>query len=68
MKRDDTVPTPLGSPVSQVGSSPLPGPKGSLRMRREDPSKTEEFAKCVSLPTLNTRNLFMPLASKGRRS
>lgn len=68
MKKDEAIPTPLGSPVSQVGSPPLPGPKGSLRMKREDPSKTEEFAKCVSLPTLNTRTLFMAHASKGRRS
>mmetsp|Transcript_21792 Transcript_21792/g.40557 ORF Transcript_21792/g.40557 Transcript_21792/m.40557 type:complete len:691 (-) Transcript_21792:78-2150(-) len=40
--------------VSNVGS------KGNLRMKREDPSKTEEVVRCISLPTLNTRAHFLP--------
>jgi len=45
-------------------TSPLSGTRGSLRMKRDDPSKTEEFVKCVSLPTLNARQLKLPLAQK----
>lgn len=37
--------------------SPAIGAKGSLRMKREDPAKTEEFVRCVSLPSLNARQL-----------
>jgi len=48
-------------------SAPLAGTKGTLRMRREDPSKTEELVKCVSLPTLNARHLHKPLLKASRR-
>eukprot|EP00930_Biecheleria_cincta_P025193 TRINITY_DN1795_c0_g4_i1.p1 TRINITY_DN1795_c0_g4~~TRINITY_DN1795_c0_g4_i1.p1 ORF type:complete len:712 (+),score=148.20 TRINITY_DN1795_c0_g4_i1:42-2177(+) len=74
----DSRPNALeGSSVSRMngGSSttaPAPtGVKGLVRMKREDPSKTEELVKCVSLPTLNARTLSqmsMGLSSKSRRS
>mmetsp|Transcript_548 Transcript_548/g.1617 ORF Transcript_548/g.1617 Transcript_548/m.1617 type:complete len:763 (-) Transcript_548:41-2329(-) len=47
-------------------SSPVKGTRGTLSMKRDDPSKTEEFVRCVSLPTLNARQLKMPLALKCR--
>merc|ERR1712012_1412299 len=49
--------SPSGSPDATI-RPPLrpvespPGSRGSLRMRREDPSRTEELVRCVSLPTL----------------
>lgn len=56
---------------SSVTSAAPTGVKGLVRMKREDPSKTEEMVKCVSLPTLNARTLSqmsMGLSSKSRRS
>jgi len=52
-----------------AGNAPAPmtGTKGSLQMRREDPTKVDELVKCVSLPTLNTRTHFLPAATRGRR-
>jgi len=46
----------------------LAGTKGLLQVRREDPSRTEEFVKCVSLPTLNSRHMVLPSLKAGRRS
>lgn len=54
-----------GGGTPTLSGSPLNGTRGTLRMKREDPSKTEEFVKCVSLPTLNARQLKLPLAVKG---
>eukprot|EP00927_Polykrikos_kofoidii_P080980 TRINITY_DN7803_c0_g1_i1.p1 TRINITY_DN7803_c0_g1~~TRINITY_DN7803_c0_g1_i1.p1 ORF type:complete len:859 (+),score=173.19 TRINITY_DN7803_c0_g1_i1:95-2578(+) len=48
--------------------SPVAGTKGVLRMKREDPTKTEECARCVSLPTLNSRQHYLPLVRKSQRS
>lgn len=45
---------------SASGGASNVGSKGSLRMKREDPSKTEEVVRCISLPTLNTRAHFLP--------
>lgn len=66
--RDARPAGPNQAPPAASGGhgSPLNGTKGTLRMKREDPSKTEEFAKCVSLPTLNARQLKLPVAMKGR--
>lgn len=47
--------SPAGK-VSHVGG----GAKGSMRMKREDPGKTEEVVRCISLPALNTRQQFLP--------
>eukprot|EP00440_Ansanella_granifera_P073655 gb/GFBE01079925.1/.p1 GENE.gb/GFBE01079925.1/~~gb/GFBE01079925.1/.p1 ORF type:complete len:728 (+),score=179.72 gb/GFBE01079925.1/:1-2184(+) len=58
------------SKMSTTSSAPT-GVKGLMRMRREDPSKTEELVKCVSLPTLNARTMSqmsIGMASKSRRS
>jgi hypothetical protein len=50
-------------------TAPQPlGTKGSVHMRREDPNKTEEFVKCVSLPTLHTRHMLLPSLKAGRRA
>lgn len=54
-----------GAAGAAGAASPLSGTKGTLRMKREDPSKTEEFVRCVSLPTLNARALKLPMALKG---
>lgn len=51
-----------------TGAAIGPNAKGLLRMRREDPCKTEEFVKCMSLPTLQSRHLHRPLVGRGRRS
>ncbi|CAE8638157.1 unnamed protein product [Polarella glacialis] len=61
------------SGIPENPSAPLPirtGAKGLLRMKREDPSKMEELVKCVSLPTLNARQLAISSLSmsKSRRS
>jgi len=58
--------TGLGTASS--GGGVCHGAKGSLRMRREDPSKTEEVVRCISLPTLNTRQHYLPHVSRGQRS
>jgi len=48
--------SPSGGGTSHVGG----GAKGSVRMKREDPSKTEEVVRCLSLPALNTQKQFLP--------
>lgn len=65
-------PAPSGQPQPppQAIASPPPshnGSRGHLRMRRSDPCKTEELVKSVSLPTLNPRQLKMPLVKGGSR-
>jgi hypothetical protein len=45
-------------------ASPVAGAKGLLRMKRGDPTKVEEVARCVSLPTLNARERQRPLAKQ----
>eukprot|EP00929_Paragymnodinium_shiwhaense_P035120 TRINITY_DN1900_c0_g2_i1.p1 TRINITY_DN1900_c0_g2~~TRINITY_DN1900_c0_g2_i1.p1 ORF type:complete len:756 (-),score=273.51 TRINITY_DN1900_c0_g2_i1:195-2462(-) len=47
--------------------TPVSGAKGLLKMKRQDPSKTEELARCVSLPTLDTRRSFLPTLKKQQR-
>lgn len=52
-------------------SKDLSGTKGSMRMRRSDPSSMEEAYRCMSLPTLNTQNtqkLHLPQVGRGGRS
>mmetsp|Transcript_74508 Transcript_74508/g.230254 ORF Transcript_74508/g.230254 Transcript_74508/m.230254 type:complete len:507 (-) Transcript_74508:108-1628(-) len=54
---------------SRGGGDTSPGMqqvKGTVRAKREDPAKTEELVRCVSLPVLNARQLHMPVA-KGRK-
>lgn len=61
------------SPVIRQGdrvvtdASPVSVGKGTLKVKREDPTKTEELIRCVSLPTLNARQLHMPIV-KGRKA
>jgi len=52
-----------------VSPAGLAGTRGLLRMKREDPSKTQELVKCVSLPTLTNRQLHqtLPGPRAGRR-
>lgn len=38
--------------------------KGAIKMKRGDPTKVEEVARCVSLPTLNARERQRPLAKQ----
>jgi len=66
--RDARQQGPGKAPAPAAGAAPLSGTRGLLRMKRGDPSKTEEFVKCVSLPTLNARQLKLPLALKGARN
>jgi hypothetical protein len=48
-------------PTSPGGGTLLGGcAKGALKMKVEDPKKTEEVVRCISLPTLNTRQQFLP--------
>jgi len=42
------------------GAVAVKGAKGSIRMRRGDPEKTEEIMRCASLPTFNARDLRLP--------
>lgn len=39
---------------------PVQGGKGSVRMKRGDPSCTEEMHRCVSLPTLHAQKFHLP--------
>jgi len=48
------------------GTQAVQGTRASLRLRRGDPSKTQELVKCVSLPTLDARHQHLPIM-KGRR-
>mmetsp|Transcript_88150 Transcript_88150/g.247986 ORF Transcript_88150/g.247986 Transcript_88150/m.247986 type:complete len:792 (-) Transcript_88150:159-2534(-) len=57
-----------GSTNGMTQPGPVGGAKGVLRMKREDPSRTEEAVRCVSLPTLNTRSHHAPLLRQGQRS
>lgn len=50
-----------------TGTQPVHGTKASLRLRRGDPSKTEELVKCVSLPTLDARQQHLPFMKSRRR-
>lgn len=50
-----------GRESALVAGSPAGGARGILKMKRDDPSKVEEIARCVSLPTLNTRERQRPL-------
>ena len=62
------------SPSRSLVVPPTVSAKGTVRMKREDPSKTEQLVKCVSLPSLKASNMSqMSLTSsmnsmKGRRS
>lgn len=56
--------SPPGGGASHVGG----GAKGNVRMRREDPSKTESVVRCISLPALTNRNQFLPKVGGGVRS
>lgn len=49
-----------------TGTQAVQGTRASLRLRRGDPSKTQELVKCVSLPTLDARHQHPPIM-KGRR-
>merc|ERR1712217_480401 len=64
----DARPASNGKPTKEHASPAVNGAKGSLRMKRDDPSKTEELAKCISLPALNTRQHHLPLAKANRRN
>lgn len=56
--------SPSGGNTSHAG-----GAKGSLRRLREDPAKTEEVVRCISLPSLNTRQQFLPkVAGSGHKA
>lgn len=59
---------PMESNQQRTISSSTSTLKSSMKMKREDPSKTEEFVKCVSLPTLNARQINMPIAASKSRS
>jgi len=48
--------SPGGGNGTHVGG----GAKGSLKMKSDDPKKTEEVVRCISLPALNTRQQFLP--------
>merc|ERR1719359_1899360 len=48
--------SPKGGGVMQLAG----GARGNLRMKAEDPTKTEELVKCVSLPQLTTQKKFLP--------
>jgi len=39
---------------------PASGTKGSLRMKRTDPTGAEDLLRTVSLPTLNTQKFYLP--------
>lgn len=58
------------STTSSMTSPAHTGAKGMIRMKREDPTKTEELVKSITLPTLNARTMSqMSLGmSKSRRS
>mmetsp|Transcript_69309 Transcript_69309/g.122698 ORF Transcript_69309/g.122698 Transcript_69309/m.122698 type:complete len:723 (+) Transcript_69309:53-2221(+) len=58
------------STTSSIASPAHTGAKGIMRMKREDPTKTEELVKSITLPTLNARTMSqMSLAmNKSRRS
>ena len=66
--------SPMSPSRSLVVPPALNNAKGTVRMKREDPSKTEQLVKCVSLPSLKASNMSqMSLTSsmnsmKGRRS
>ena len=65
--------SPMSPSRSRDVVPPTVNAKGTLRMKREDPSKTEQLVKCVSLPSLKASNMSqMSLTSmnsmKGRRS
>lgn len=65
--KDPTSPGGGNGALSFGAPSPTKA-KGIVKMKREDPAKTEEIVKCVSLPTLNARHLSTPLTSgKSRR-
>ncbi|CAJ1414117.1 unnamed protein product [Effrenium voratum] len=58
------------SPSRQVSMAPQTGTRASMRLKREDPSKTEELVKCVSLPSLKAGNMsqMSMYSTKSRRS
>lgn len=62
--------SPLSPGKSLVSVPATSNSKATLRMKREDPSKTEQLVKCVSLPSLKAGNMSqMSLTSmKSRRS
>jgi len=59
--------TAKGERATSRGGVEVSPAKGTLKMKREDPTKTEELIRCVSLPTLNARSLHMPVI-KGRKA
>jgi len=52
--------------VQQGLQTPM-GTKGTLRMKKGDPSKVQEAVRCVSLPSLNTRQMYLPQVTKDQR-
>jgi len=54
-----------GAPSPAKGAT---GAKGSMRMKREDPTKSEEVVRCISLPALNPRQQFLPKVAAAGRS
>mgnify|MGYP002803385020 CR=1 FL=1 len=65
------VTSPMSPSRNLVTVPPSANAKATMRMKREDPSKTEQLVKCVSLPSLKASNMSqMSLTStmKSRRS
>lgn len=56
----------LRNAAGTVGNADAPS-KGKLSMRRGDPKGTEEFQRCVSLPTLQAQKVNLPFVSNGSR-
>lgn len=52
---------------SGVGGN-VAGSRGALKHKHQDPAKTEEVARCVSLPTLVTKELFLPRKPQRNRT
>lgn len=73
--RDAAGPPDAASPMSPsrnlVTVPPFVNAKGTVKMKREDPSKTEQLVKCVSLPSLKASQMSqmsLTTSMKNRRS
>eukprot|EP00438_Fugacium_kawagutii_P026876 Skav221172 [mRNA] locus=scaffold85:548425:551374:+ [translate_table: standard] len=63
--------SPMSPSRNLVTVPPFVNAKGTVKMKREDPSKTEQLVKCVSLPSLKASQMSqmsLTTSMKNRRS